>query len=143
LSHIRPRPGCLTTQKFAGIKQPLNERTNPILSYRQCCRLLHTYEEIIRIEVRVTCGLERAHPDANIRVLAQRPIRHLQRDAEDVLVDEEVAARKLEPVQEAHQIEEKGITAQASIESVRAISGDSDRSVEIHRRAFDDGFAFT
>ena len=60
-------------------------------------------------------------------------VRQFQHDTEHVLVNEEIASRELEVVQEADQVEEEGVAAYAREELVRSLFCDQRLAAERHR----------
>jgi hypothetical protein len=83
---------------------------------------------------------QRPHPEADIGVLAQQLVRKFERDPEHVLVGEEVGAGELETVEEAEQVEEERVAAEAGEEPDAVVGhplADDRLRAEAHRCPLD------
>src|SRR5438128_10134 len=73
-------------------------------------------------------------PDANLWLRAECTVGHLENDPEHVQVLEEIDTRKYEAMQEADQVEEKGVAAEPCEETIVAIGRYHRFRAERHRR---------
>ena len=79
-------------------------------------------------------------PDANLRIWTEQAAGKIKRDAENVLIDEEVCASELQSIQKAEQVEEEGVAAEAGEEPRPFVTvGDVRFRCERHRRIYDQG----